>query len=414
MRDADGVKVRAHLDFPSAAEQPLVLGVGLSAVSAAAAEQNLTAEAPLLDFDSVRKSAHDEWSRHLSRIQIDSPSPSIRQAFYTALYHSMLSPTLYNDADGSFRGPDNTVHSQNHFQFYSTFSLWDAFRAEHPLLTVIEPERVNDFVQTLLTMAQQSVNILPMWVLAGHDTGTMIGYHAVPVIADAYAKGFRGFDASYALTAMQATALAAKNGQDLYTRLGYVPTTPGGRTRGAAKTLEFSYDDACIAQMAAALGRKDIDDQFSSRAYNYRKVFDPATRFFRGKTKEGTFSANFDPLLVDPDDYAEANAWQYAFAVLQDVAGMIDLYGGHEAFTRRLDEFFNQPSVIHHYIPDISGLIGQYAHGNEPCHHVAYLYALAGDQSKTASLVRRILQMQYDTTPAGICGNDDCGQMSAW
>ncbi|HVE16165.1 MAG TPA: glycoside hydrolase family 92 protein, partial [Chthoniobacterales bacterium] len=355
------------------------------------------------------------WSDQLSRITIESANPNVRQTFYSALYHTMTSPTLYNNADGSFRGPDGQNHPNPGFSVYSTFSLWDTFRAEHPLLTVIEPERVDDFVKSLILFAELSPDkVLPMWTLADQDTLCMIGNHAIPVIADAYAKGFRGFDAAKALEAMKATALNARNLQDDYAKLGYVPAVTGQPNKAAARTLELSFDDWCIAQMATALGQKKDAELFTKRAENFANVFDKKTGFFRGKQADGKWREPFDPKAMNTNDYVEGNAWQYTFAVFHDVPGMIKLYGGNEAFVRKLDELFDQDSDIHNYVVDASGLSGQYAHGNEPCHHVAYLYALAGAQYKTALRVRRTMRMEYDNTPAGICGNDDCGQMSAW
>lgn len=407
-------KVRAHLDFKTSAGQQILLRVGLSAVSVEEAKKNLHAEMPSWDFDAVRTAARNTWNDQLSRIKIESANPNIRQTFYSALYHTMTSPTLYNDADGSYRGPDDAVHTNASFQNYSTFSLWDTYRAEHPLLTLIQPGRVNDFVQSLLTFYDGPDHELPMWVLAGHDTGTMIGYHAIPVIADAYAKGFRGFDAELAFNAMRDTAMNSRNRQDEYAKQGYVSSETGQGWRGAARTLEFSFDDWCIAKTADAFGKTNDAELFRHRSQNFTNIFDPATGFFRGKTAAGSFREPFDPKAFSPDDYAEANAWQYTFAVLHDVPGMIKLYGGNEPFIRKLDELFNQDSDIHHYLVDFSGLMGHYAHGNEPCHHVPYLYALAGAQYKTALRAHQIMLLQYDNTPEGICGNDDCGQMSAW
>jgi predicted alpha-1,2-mannosidase len=413
--NAEGKEIRAHLDYETSNGQQVFLRVGLSPTSIEDARKNLAAEIPTWDFNAVREAARTTWNEQLSRMKIESSNPSTRQTFYTAFYHAMLAPTLYNNADGSYRGPDGAVHPGAGFQYYSTFSLWDTFRAEHPLLTLTHPERVNDFVQSLLTFYEQgSDKRLPMWALASYDTGTMIGYHAVPVIADAYAKGFRGFDAELAFNAMRDTAMNNRNRQDEYAKLGYVASNTGAHWRGAARTLEFAFDDWCIAQMATSLGKTNDADLFTGRARNYANVFDPVSGFFRGKTPEGAFREPFDPKAINGDDYAEANAWQYTFAVFHDVPGMIKLYGGNAAFVRKLDELFDQDSDIHNYLIDISGLLGHYAHGNEPCHHVPYLYALAGAQYKTALRVRQIMLMQYDNTPTGICGNDDCGQMSAW
>jgi predicted alpha-1,2-mannosidase len=410
-----GKNVRAHLDFQTSANQQILLRVGLSAVSVDEAKKNLGIEMPDWDFDRIRAAARNDWNQQLSRIRIESANPNIRQTFYSALYHTMTSPTLFNDADGSYLGPDGEIHTNEGFQCYSTFSLWDTFRAEDPLLTIIQPERVSDFVQSLLIYYKYGPNKrLPMWPLANYDTGTMIGYHAVPVIAGAYAKGIRGFDAQLAYQAMRDTAMSDHNYQDEYARLGYVPSENGKRTRGAARTLECAFDDWCIAQMARALGKTNDADLFTRRSQNYTNIFDPGTGFFRGKTASGAFREPFDPKLISFDDYDEANAWQYTFAVFHDVPGMIKLYGGNQKFIQKLDELFDTDSDVHHYIVDASGLLGQYAHGNEPCHHVVYLYALAGAQYKTALRAHQIMLLQYDNTPEGICGNDDCGQMSAW
>jgi len=407
--------VRAHLDFKTSAGQQILLRVGLSAVSAEEAKKNLSAEMPNWDFDALRTAARNTWNDQLSRIKIESASPNIRQTFYSALYHTMTAPTLYNDADGSYRGTDGLVHTNAGFQYYSTFSLWDTFRAENPLLTLTQPERVNDFIQTMLAFYQESPDhALPMWPLASYETWCMISYHSVPVIVDAYNKGFRGFDAELAFQAMRDTAMSGRRGQDDYQKNGYVASEAGARRNGTAKTLEFSYDDWCIAQMAQALGKTNDAELFLKRSQNFMNVFDPATGFFRGKTAAGAFREPFDPKRISFDDFVEANAWQYAFGVLHDVPGMIKLYGGNDAFIKKLDQLFNEDSDITPYLVDISGMVGQYSHGNEPCHHVAYLYALAGAQHKTALRVHQIALLHYDNTPEGICGNDDCGQMSAW
>jgi predicted alpha-1,2-mannosidase len=405
--------IRAHLDFKTSAGKQILLRVGLSAVSVEEAEKNLQAEIPSWDFDAIHLAARNTWNEQLSHIKIESVNPNIRQTFYSALYHTMTAPTLYNDADGSYRGPDGEVHTNASFQYYSTFSFWDIFRAELPLMTVTQPERINDFVQTALAFYQESPDhALPMWPLASYETWCMIGYHSVPMIYDAYEKGFRGFDANLALQAMKDTAMNRRNQPDVYQKFGYLPTDRGGSA--AARTLEYSYDDWCIAQMAKALGKTDDAELFAQRSQNFTNVFDPVTGFFRGKKADGSFREPFDPKQINFEDYVEANAWEYTFAVFHDVPGMIKLYGGNEAFIKKLDELFDQDSDVAHYIVDASGLLGQYAHGNEPCHHVAYLYALAGAQYKTALRAHQIILLQYDNTPEGICGNDDCGQMSAW
>ena len=411
--------MRAHLDFETSNGQQILLRVGLSATSVEEAVKNLRTEIPSWDFDAVRQAAQSAWNENLSRIKIESSNPAIRQTFYSALYHTMLAPTLFNDADGTYRGADRQNHSAN-FQCYSTMSIWDVYRAEAPLLTLAEPERVNDLVQTMLAFYQQSPDhALPMWPLANYETGCMIGYHSMPIIYDAYEKGFRGFDAQLAFRAMRDTAMNGRNRQDEYQKLGYIPWVKG---KGAAtsRTLELSYDDWCIAQMAKALGEKDDAELFTKRSQNYKNVWDPTTQFFRSKNEDGTYNPDFDPKeIVVKDDvasgyYTEANAWQYMFAVQQDVPGMIELYGGNQAFIAKLDQLFTQDSDMTHWRVDVTGIMGQYAHGNEPCHHIAYLYALAGAQYKTAAYVRNIELTQYDNTPEGLDGNDDCGQTSAW
>lgn len=408
-----GKNVRAHLDFLPGTNSQILLRVGLSPTSVEEALKNLRAEIPSWQFDEVRAEAENAWSNALSAIQIESANPAISQTFYTALYHTMTSPTLYNNADGTYFGADQRAHADSHFQYYSTFSLWDIFRAEMPLLTVTQPERVNDFVQTFLAFYQQSPDhALPMWPLASFETWCMIGYHAVPVITDAYAKGFRGFDAQFAYQAMRDTATASRFHQDEYHTNGYIPA--GRHKSSVARTLEFAYDDWCISKMAAALGKTEDAELFARRSQGYTNLFDPAVGFFHGKTADGVFTEPFDPKHISFDDFVEANAWHYAFAAMHDVPGMIQLYGGRDAFVKKLDQLFDEDSDFTPFLPDITGLIGQYCHGNEPCHHIAYLYALAGAQYKTALRAHQIMALHYDNTPEGICGNDDCGQMSAW
>jgi predicted alpha-1,2-mannosidase len=418
--EAKGKNVRGHLDYAnlpvrSRRGPQVMLRVGLSPVSLEGAIRNLQTEIGSKDFNTVRADARTAWNDYLSSITVESSDHNLRETFYSALYHSATAPTVYNDADGSYIGVDRKVHEHPGFNYYSTFSLWDTFRAEHPLMTLVQPGRVNDFVQSMLAFYQQSEpHALPMWPLACCETWCMIGYHSVPVIADAYAKSFRGFDAELAFEAMKKTATDSRNRQDQYQKLGYVAAETGKRTEATSRTLEFAFDDWCIAQMAKALGKTEDAAFFAQRAQNYTNVFDPATGFFRGKQADGTWRGPFDPKDVSFDDYTEANGWQYMFGVQHDVPGMIKLYGGPKAFESKLDQLFNEDSAVGHYLIDVSGLIGQYAHGNEPCHHIAYLYALAGAQYKTAYHVRQIMLTQYENAPDGICGNDDCGQISAW
>jgi predicted alpha-1,2-mannosidase len=411
---ADGREVRAHLDFPTFDGEQVVVRVGLSPTSVAEAEANLRREIPDWDFDGVRARARAAWNANLSRITVESPNPNTLRTFTTALYHTMLAPTLCDDDDGSYLGPDRRVHAAS-FREYSTFSLWDTFRAEHPLLTLDEPERVNDFVRSLLAFAAESPgHLLPMWPLDNVDTGCMIAYHAAPVIVDAYFKGFRGFDPEESYRAMRASALSRRNLQGDYQDLGYVPAVAGERRQAVSRTLEFAYDDWCISRMAAALGHAADAALFARRARSWRALYDPASGFFRARTAAGAFLVPFDPKAIDFSAYTEANAWQYAFFVPQDIPDLIRLSGGPAPFIARLDRLFDSDSDIHHPLVDVTGLVGQYSHGNEPDHHVAYLYALAGAPYKTEARVRQIQLTQYDDSPDGLPGNDDCGQISAW
>lgn len=418
--EVTGKSIRAHLDYPAGKIAPVVLRIGLSPTSVADAEKNLQTEISSWDFDAICQTAKAQWNTNLSRIEIDCANPGIRQTFYSALYHTMMAPTLFNNADSSYRGADGQNHSAAGFEDYSTFSMWDIFRAEAPLLTLTQPERVNDLVQSMLVFYQQSpTHALPVWPLANYETWCMNANNAIPIIADAYQKGFRGFDAELAFQAMRDSTFGHQKRQDEYNRSGFIPWIKG---KGAATsaTLELSYDDWCTAQMAKALGKTNDYKLFSARAQNYTNLWDPQTKFFRSKNPDGTFHEPFDPIEIaksgDTADgsYTEADAWQYSFAVQQDVPGLIQLYGGNEAFVRRLDEFFNMDSYMTHWRIDVTGLIGQYAHGNEPDEQCAYLYALAGAQYKTAWRAHEIMLTQYDNTPGGLCGNDDCGQISAW
>ena len=422
--EAKGKNIRAFLDYKTKADEQIILRVGLSPTSVEDAKNSLQAEITDWDFNRIKMTARLAWNANLSRIEIDCSNPEIRQTFYTAMYHAMMAPTMYNNADGSYGGADGQKHDYAGFQDYSTFSIWDVYRANMPLMTVIEPDRVNDFVQSLLAEYQQSPeHLLPYWPLANHDTGSMIGYHSVSIIDDAFQKGFRDYDTNLAWQAVRDTAMSGRRRQDEYQKYGYVPWTPAGPPRSGAatsRTLEFAYDDWCVGQMAKAMGKTDDANFFLKRSQNYRNVWDPKAQFFRSPKPDGTFLEPFDPLQVARHAnvadgyYTEADAWEYMFFVPQDVPGMIQLYGGNDAFVKKLDEFFDMDSEMHDWRIDVTGLIGQYSHGNEPDEHCAYLYALAGAQYKTAARVRDIQLTQYDNSPEGIDGNDDCGQISAW
>jgi predicted alpha-1,2-mannosidase len=413
----EGRQLVGTLDFGDAMRSPLLVKVSISPVSEDGAIANLDAEMPGWDFDRVREDAKAQWAQALSAVDVDAPEP-MRRSFYTALYHTFLGPTLFMDSDGRYRGPDNAVHQAKGFNHYSTYSLWDTYRALHPLLTLLQPEQRNaDFVQSLLAHQQHSpYGVLPVWSFHGLETWTMIGYHAVPVIADAYLKGIRGYDADAALDAMVASAsYGPYDGLRQYMELGWVPIDEEGEA--ASKTVEYAFDDWTIARMAEAIGRDDVAATFAKRAANWRNVFDPATGFLRARKRDGSFREPFDATASGyGTDYTEGNAWQYSWYVPHDVAGLSDAHGGADKLLAKLDEVFDakvDPSVFEH-MEDITGLIGWYAHGNEPSHHVAYLYAHAGQPWRTQARLKQIMETQYKAAPDGLAGNDDLGQMSAW
>ncbi|RPE79816.1 GH92 family glycosyl hydrolase [Vulcaniibacterium tengchongense] len=412
----EGRQLVAAFDF-GRTQEPLLVKVAISPVSEEGAIANLDAEVPYWDFDRVRADARVQWTRALAAIDVDAPAPA-RRSFYTALYHALLGPTLFMDVDGRYRGPDNAVHQAQGFTHYSTFSLWDTYRALHPLLTLVQPEQRNaDFVNSLLAHRRHSpYGVLPVWSFHGLETWCMIGYHAVPVIADAYLKGIRGFDADEALAAMVASAsYGPYDGLAQYMQLGYVPIDEEGEA--ASKTLEYAFDDWTIARMARAMGREEIAARFEKRAANWRHVFDPATGFMRARKRDGALREPFDPAASGyGSDYTEGNAWQYSWYVPHDVAGLARAHGGEDRLLARLDQVFDaqvDPEIFAH-MEDITGLIGWYAHGNEPSHHVAYLYAYAGQPWRTQARLARIMATQYAPRPDGLAGNDDLGQMSAW
>jgi len=410
VKEAAGTDVKAEFRFSPGDGEPLMVKVGISAVSTDGARRNLEKENPGWDFDAVARQASETWNRELSRISAKGGSDEQLTVFYTALYHSMLSPNLYMDADGQYLGRDMKSHTAEGFDYYTVFSLWDTYRAEHPLLTLIDQKRTNDFINTFLNQYREGGK-LPVWELSANETGCMIGYHAVPVIADAYQKGIRGYDAGLALEAMKNSASRDDLGLKYYKAMGYIPSDHEGES--VSKTLEYAYDDWCIAMMAKDMGKDADYADYIRRAQNYKNLFDPSTGFMRAKTNGGWFSP-FDPSEVN-FNYTEANAWQYSFYVPQDLSGLMKLMGGRDRFAARLDSMFAASSKTSgREQADISGLIGQYAHGNEPSHHMAYLYDYAGKPWKTQQLVHKICNELYRNDPDGLCGNEDCGQMSAW
>ena len=408
---ADGTALQALLLFHVRQGEQIEVKVANSAVSAGGAWKNLEAEAQGVSFDQARKAAKSAWNRHLSKVQVEGGSEKEKRIFYTALYHSFLTPNLYQDVDRQYRGMDGKVHTAIGFTNYTVFSLWDTFRALHPLLAILDPQRDADFVKTLVNMSKWFGEI-PMWELAANDTRCMIGYHGVSVIADAYAKGITNFNAEEAFAEMKRTAMLAKRGLKDYRTLGYVPANKG--SQAVSKTLEYAYDDWCIAQMAKTLGKLEDADYFTARSQFYRNIFDPSVGFMRGKDDARAWSKPFDP-QASGLNYTEGNAYQYSLFVPHDVPGLTQLLGGKPGLAKYLDTLFTTPMTLDlGEENDISGLIGQYAHGNEPSHHLAYFYCFASEPWKAQAMVRKILKEQYDDTPAGLNGNEDCGQMSAW
>lgn len=398
---------------------PLIVKVGISAVSVEGARANLDAEVPDQDFDAVRLRAEAAWNAKLNKIEVSGGSREQQRIFYTALYHCYVVPNIFNDVDGNYRGMDGEVHRADH-NVYTVFSLWDTFRGLHPLMTILEPDMTNDFIKTFLLNYQQGGK-LPVWELWGNETDCMIGYHSVSVIADAYVKGIRGFDADLALKAMVASAMRDEPGLNAYRSKGYISSED--ESDCVSKTLEYAYDDWCIARMAAAMREQvkersaryfeldSIAELFEKRAGNYQNVFNPRTRFFQARANGG-FKEPFDPFEVN-FNYTEANAWQYSMAVQQGTDRLIDLYDGELA--ARLEALFTaNTSTTGREQADITGLIGQYAHGNEPSHHMAYLFNAADQPWKTAEYAHRIMTEFYRDAPDGLIGNEDCGQMSAW
>ena len=390
----------------------LTIAVGLSSVSVENARMNSLAEVPELDFDAVYARAVGQWRKALGDIVVEGGSRDEMTNFYTVQYHTKLTPNLMSDVNGEYRRHDQTVARMPEGEsYYSTFSLWDTFRAWNPLQTLVDTALVNDMIRSMLDM-YDSTGELPIWPLASGETGTMIGYHAVSVIADAYLKGIRGYDADKALEAMIRSSNINKKGSDYYTVQGYIPSNI--KRESVSCTLEYAYDDWAIARMAQAMGRDDVFGEYARRALNYVNVFDGSTCFFRGRQSDGNWSAPFEEFATGRD-YTEATPWHYRFFVPHDVNGLIQLFGSREAFIREMDRLFTLESdEMQLDVSDVTGLMGQYAHGNEPSHHMAYLYNYVGQPWKTQELTRRLLHEMYAPTPEGIIGNEDCGQMSAW
>lgn len=409
-----GEETSAQFFFKEEDSDTLLVKVAVSSVSEQSAIENLEISTPI-DFDKTRLSAEAQWEDALSRIVVETPVDSLKTIFYTALYHTQIAPVTFSDKDGQFRLENDKIAKGN-YTAYSTLSLWDTFRAEHPLLNLIRPQEVSGIINSMLAYYEVH-KVLPVWTLYGNETDTMTGYHSVAVIAEAYLKGIRGFDAEKAYEAMKATMIQDKRGLKAYKQYGYIPYNAVDES--VTITLEYAYDDWCVAQMAKALGKAEDADFFLKRSKAYTFLFDKETGFMRGKSAEGKWRTPFDPKRSDHrqgTDYTEGNAWQHSWFVPHDVEGLIALFGSKEAFIAHLEKLFTESSEItgDNTSPDISGLIGQYAHGNEPSHHIAYMFNVAGQPKRTQYWVDRILQTQYNTTPNGLSGNEDCGQMSAW
>lgn len=420
IKDGDhiGTATIARFDFDTQKDEQIIVSTAISGVSTEGAAKNLLAEVPDDNFDKYHNLTRDNWNRQLSKIEIVSNNTDDKVNFYTALYHSMIAPTIYSDVDGTYYGPDKKTHKTDGWVNYSTFSLWDTFRAAHPLFTYTEPERANDMVKSFITFYEQNKR-LPVWNFYGSETDMMIGYHAVPVIVDAYLKGITDVDPEKALEACIATAnIDNYRGIGMYKKLGYVPyniaDSYNAENWSLSKTLEYAYDDYCIAKMAEKMGKKEIADEFYKRSLNYKNLYNPATSFMQPKEDKGNFIKNFSPDEYTPH-ICESNGWQYFWSVQQDIDGLIALTGGKERFAQKLDSMFTYHPSADDELPIFStGMIGQYAHGNEPSHHVIYLYNAIEQPWKTQQYAAKVMHELYQNSPAGLCGNEDCGQMSAW
>ena len=421
-REAAGTNLQFFAKFNATrAGEVIQVKVAVSAVSAADALQNLDSEIPDWSFEKLRDATRARWDRALAKIEIEGTTTQ-KETFYTSVYHAMLAPNLFTDVNGQYHGFDEGIHTAKHFTDYAVFSLWDTFRAENPLLALIDESHESDFINSLLVHYDQSVDhLLPMWELDGNETWCMIGYHAVPVIVDGYFKGVKGFDVEHAYEACKTTAMNPDyDSVARYAKLGWVPCDK--EDESLSKTLEYAYDDWCIAQMARALGKTGDYNYFMKRSTYYKNIYDPAMGWMRAKDSNGNWRTPLDPHIfgggTNLDDVTEATSSQYSFFAPQDVPGLIELMGGREAFVAKLDSVFNavQSQDFKDALStnDLRGCIGQYWHGNEPSHHMIYLYCYAGHPEKAAKLLHQVVTTQYGNQPGSLCGNDDCGQMSAW
>ncbi|MGO9111528.1 MAG: GH92 family glycosyl hydrolase [Thermoguttaceae bacterium] len=442
-REAAGTNLQFLAEYKTAADEVILVKAAVSAVSAANALQNLDAEIPpenssqnpvagaaprpadtgsgissrAWDFGRIVRETREKWDRELRRIVIEG-SPGEKETFYTAMYHLCLAPSLFEDVNGEYRGLDSNIHRASGFRNHTVFSLWDTYRAAHPLFALIQAPRDADMINSLLAHYDQSVDhLLPMWSLQGNETWCMIGYHAVPVIVDGWRKGVQGFNKQRAYEAIKTTAMNRDyDGLEAYARLGWVPCDL--ENESVSKTLEYAYDDYCVAQMAKALGQAGDYAYFMKRAASYKNVYDPSVGLMRGKDSRGKWRTPFNPHSYDDasrsNDFTEGTAWQYSWYVPHDVPGLIALFGGREKFAEKLDSLFTFKDIDAKGLDDVQGRIGEYWHGNEPSHHIIYLYSYAGQPWKAAQRLHEVVRTQYGNQPNSLSGNDDCGQMSAW
>lgn len=411
---------RLILSFEGDGETVVQAKVAISSVSIEGALASLEKENSDWNFENVRQTTVNQWNELLSRAQVSGTEVE-KINFYTSMYHLFIQPNNIADLDGKYRGADDKVYTSPTGAYYSTFSLWDTYRAAHPLYTILAPERVDGIVQSMIAHYKVK-GALPIWTLWGKENYCMIGNHSIPVIVDAYLKGFRGFNVEDAYEAIKGSSVVSHLNSDweTYNKYGYYPFDIIN-VESISRTLESGYDDYCVSQMAKALGKIDDYEYFKKRSEFYKNLFDPQTKLMRGKDSNGKWRTPFNPLLLSHastsgGDYTEGNAWQYTWHVQHDIPGLIDLMGGKEIFASRIDSLFLMDDCIEGegFVSDVTGLIGQYAHGNEPSHHVAYLYSYADRKDKTQACIRDIFDRFYLPKPDGLCGNDDCGQMSAW
>jgi len=412
-----GTQIKAIFTQPSDRDE-VTIRVGISCTGIKGARKNLAAEIPHWHFDAIRRTTARQWTKALAAVTAELPTAELTETFYSGMYHASVAPATFNDVDGTYRGEDGRNHLHAGFTNYTTMSIWDIYRGEFPYLMFTQPDRINDIIQTLLVDYQQlNQNSLPVWPLWGNETWCMTGFHVVGMIAAAYVRGFRGYDVEKVYDAMRVTALVgatANNNKALqaqFRSLGYVASSPGQQS--VSRTLDFCYDYWCVGAMAQMLGKHDDAKMFYKLSKNYKNLFDPKTGFMRGKLADGRWREPFEPNREYWSDYTESDAWQATFNVMQDVQGLIDLYGGDAPYIAKLEQLFTSPSETHDTSPDVSGMVGQDAQGNEPSNHIPYLFTFAGAPWRTQYWVRRVAAL-YNNTPDGIPGNDDCGQLSSW